>query len=172
MKKKYFSKTKFGNVDNLRTTFFGTPVFHAGIFLWEKFSLKIMVEKFALLRYYSITIFHNNSPSTITTPNSSSFELETCSYLPTALTYGELVSPCAFGEESMEVTVESQVREDFKSSCECLKTNLDQSQVESNEQITGPQRFIHVHVLHVYIINYELRLLNFHLLQLVTYCDL
>ena len=63
----YFSKAKFGNVDNLRTTFFGTPVIHAGIFLWEKFSLKIMVEKFALLRYYSITIFHNNSPSTITT---------------------------------------------------------------------------------------------------------
>ena len=40
----------------------------------------------------------------------------------------------------MEVTVKSEVREDFKSSCECLKTNLDQSQVESNEQITGPQR--------------------------------
>ena len=51
----------------------------------------------------------------------------------------------------MEVTVKSKVREDFKSSCECLKTNLDQSQVESNEQITGPQRFIHVHVLHVCI---------------------
>ena len=49
----------------------------------------------------------------------------------------------------MEVTVESKVRQDFKSSCECLKTNLDQSQVESNGQITGPQRYIHVHVLHV-----------------------
>ena len=47
----------------------------------------------------------------------------------------------------MEVTVKSEVREDFKSSCECLKTNLDQSQVESNGQITGPQRYIHVHVL-------------------------
>ena len=33
-------------------------------------------------------------------------------------------------------------------------------------------KYMCMYYMYVYIINYELRLLTFHLLQLVTYCDL
>ena len=74
----------------------------------------------------------------------------------------------------MEVTVESQVRQDLKSSCECLKTNFYQSQVQKamDKLQVHRDKYMCMYYMYVYIINYELRLLTFHLLQLVTYCDL
>ena len=73
----------------------------------------------------------------------------------------------------MEVTVKSEVRQDFKSSCECLKTNLARVRLKAMDKLqVHRDTYMCMYYMYVYIINYVLRLLTFHLLQLVTYCDL
>ena len=71
----------------------------------------------------------------------------------------------------MEVTVKSEVREDFKSSCECLKTKLILTRVRlkaMDKLQVHRDTYMCMYYMYVYIINYVLRLLTFHLLQLVT----
>ena len=54
----------------------------------------------------------------------------------------------------MEVTVKSEVRQDFKSSCECLKTNLARVRLKAMDKLQV-HRDTYMYMYYVYVICIE-----------------